>query len=255
MAFGGSSSSKTLPHTHNQTLANDGGTLSTTLTDMGAVTLFSLISGATDPQTAINTAAIATNVTNISTNATNIASNVTAIAANTAAIAAIPASAWTRIVNQTQSGVGGNFNVTGLTSTAKFMMFNFAGKFGGNDNLRIRFGTGGSIDTGTSYRYRSLQNGTGGQITDNNIEINSSDFETDRRFSLSGFMQWNAAAEGTGTAATRIGTFVAGGLANGFSAYQTSFEYLESGTPITDVRFYASGGNDLDGTLNMWESQ
>ncbi len=43
MAFGGSSSSFTLPHTHNQTLANDGGTLSETLTDMGAVTLLSLI--------------------------------------------------------------------------------------------------------------------------------------------------------------------------------------------------------------------
>ena len=43
MAFGGSSSSFTLPHTHNQTLANDGGTLSQTLTDMGAVTLLSLI--------------------------------------------------------------------------------------------------------------------------------------------------------------------------------------------------------------------
>jgi len=79
MSFGGSSSSFTLPHTHNQTLANDGGTLSQTLTDMGAVTLFSLISGATDPQTAINTA-------NISTNAGNIATNVAAIAANTVLI-------------------------------------------------------------------------------------------------------------------------------------------------------------------------
>ena len=66
MAFGGSSTSFTLPHTHNQTLANDGGTLSQALTDMGAVTLFSLITGATDPQTAVNTADIATNVTAIS---------------------------------------------------------------------------------------------------------------------------------------------------------------------------------------------
>ena len=73
MAFGGSSSSFTLPHTHNQTLANDGGTLSQTLTDMGAVTLFSLITGASDPQTAINTTNIATNTTNIATNATAIA--------------------------------------------------------------------------------------------------------------------------------------------------------------------------------------
>jgi|TARA_R110000824_G_scaffold9302_1_gene41674 hypothetical protein len=71
MAFGGSSTSFTLPHTHNQTLANDGGTLSQALTDMGAVTLFSLISGAVDPQTAINTADISTNATAIAGLTTN----------------------------------------------------------------------------------------------------------------------------------------------------------------------------------------
>ena len=65
MSFGGSSTSFTLPHTHNQTLANDGGQLSQTLTDMNGVTLYSLITGAVDPQTAINTAAIATNATAI----------------------------------------------------------------------------------------------------------------------------------------------------------------------------------------------
>ena len=86
MAFGGSTSSNTLPHTHNQTAVNDGGQLSQTLTDMGAVTLFSLISGATDPQTAINTAGIATNTGNIATNSGDIATNVAAIAANTVLI-------------------------------------------------------------------------------------------------------------------------------------------------------------------------
>ncbi len=88
MSFGGSSSSATLPHTHNQTLANDGGQLSQTLTDMNGVTLYSLITGAVDPQTAINTAAIATNTGNIATNAGDIATNVAAIAANGVLIAA-----------------------------------------------------------------------------------------------------------------------------------------------------------------------
>ena len=46
MAFGGSVSVTTLPHTHNQSLTDDGGQLSTTLTDMGGVTLYSLITGA-----------------------------------------------------------------------------------------------------------------------------------------------------------------------------------------------------------------
>ena len=42
---------------------------------MGGVTLYSLITGATDPQTAINTAAIATNTAAIASNATTIAAN------------------------------------------------------------------------------------------------------------------------------------------------------------------------------------
>ena len=65
MAFGGSTSSNTLPHTHNQTLINDGGQLSQTLTDMNGVTLYSLI---TD-----NTAAVAANTANIATNTASIA--------------------------------------------------------------------------------------------------------------------------------------------------------------------------------------
>ena len=72
MSFGGSSSSFTLPHTHNNALTNDGGALSQTLTFMGGVTLYSLITDNT-AAVAANTAAIATNATAIGTNTTNIA--------------------------------------------------------------------------------------------------------------------------------------------------------------------------------------
>ena len=51
MGFGGSVSVTTKPHTHNQTLQDDGGQLSTTLTDMGGVTLYSLITGASGTET------------------------------------------------------------------------------------------------------------------------------------------------------------------------------------------------------------
>jgi len=44
---GGSSTPETLAHTHNQALANDGGQLSETLTDMGGVSLYSLITATT----------------------------------------------------------------------------------------------------------------------------------------------------------------------------------------------------------------
>lgn len=51
MAFGGSVSVTTLPHTHNQSLTDDGGQLSQTLTDMNGVTLYSLITGASGTET------------------------------------------------------------------------------------------------------------------------------------------------------------------------------------------------------------
>ena len=237
MAFGGSSSSATLPHTHNQTLANDGGQLSQTLTDMNGVTLYSLITGAVDPQTAINTADIAT---------------------NTAAIAALPTStAWNRIVNQTQSGGSANFNVTGLTSTKKYLMFSFAGSFGGFDQLRLRFGSGGSIDTGTNYNWRSGKNGSySGSAGVDPIEIMTTNSGGNNDFFVSGFMQLNAPSDGTGTADTRIGNLTTTQNDTGaFANIQTSFEWDNSTTPMTDIRFYANGGNDISGTLNIWESQ
>jgi len=46
LGFSGSVSVNTLPHTHNQTLQDDGGQLSETLTDMNGVTLYSLITAA-----------------------------------------------------------------------------------------------------------------------------------------------------------------------------------------------------------------
>jgi len=67
LGFGGSTSANTKPHTHNQSLQDDGGDLSETLTDMNGVELYSLI---TD-------------------NSAAVAANTAAIAVNTAAIAAI----------------------------------------------------------------------------------------------------------------------------------------------------------------------
>lgn len=82
MSFGGSSTSVTLPHTHNQTLAGDGGQLSQVLTDMNGVTLYSLITGAVDPQTAINTSAIAGLTSNEGKwSATNVATFKTSVIA------------------------------------------------------------------------------------------------------------------------------------------------------------------------------
>jgi len=78
---GGSSTPETLAHTHNQSLANDGGDLSETLTDMNGVPLYSLI---TD-----NSAAVAANTAAIAANASEIVANTVLISANTASITAL----------------------------------------------------------------------------------------------------------------------------------------------------------------------
>tara|TARA_B110000438_G_C15813482_1_gene650822 strand:- start:53 stop:763 length:711 start_codon:yes stop_codon:yes gene_type:complete len=235
MPFSGGGNTPLTNHVHDNN-PGEGGALSTTLTLMGPDVLYSLI---TD-----NTAQVNANTANIAT--------------NTAAIAALPTStAWNRIVNQTQTGGSANFNVTGLTSTKKYLMFSFAGSFGGFDKLRLRFGSGGSIDTGNNYNWRSGKNGTySGSFGADTIEIMTANSGGNNDYFVSGFMQLNAASDGSGTADTRIGNLTTTQNDSGaFANIQTSFEWDDSATPVTDIRFYANGGNDIRGTLNIWESQ
>ena len=202
MTFGGGGTSPITDHVHDNN-PGEGGQLSKTLTLMGPDILFSLI---TD-----NTAQVNANTANISTNASSIATNATDIGTNTAAIAAIPSPAWNRIVNETKPGGSGNFDVTGLTSTSKYLMFTFAGSFGGADKLRLRLGTGGSIDTGNNYSWRSGRNGSySGAGSTNTIEIMTSNSGGGNNFFVSG---------------------------------------------LTNIRFYSGGGNDIRGTLCIYESQ
>ena len=71
MSFSGGGQSPLINHVHDNN-PGSGGALSTTLTLMGPDVLYTLITGATDPQTAINTAAIGTNTTNIAALTANI---------------------------------------------------------------------------------------------------------------------------------------------------------------------------------------
>ena len=139
----------------------------------------------------------------------------------------------------------------------KYLMFSFAGSFGGFDQLRLRFGSGGSIDTGTNYNWRSGKNGSySGSAGVDTIEIMTTNSGGNNDFFVSGFMQLNAPSDGTGTADTRIGNLTTTQNDTGaFANIQTSFEWDNSTTPMTDIRFYANGGNDISGTLNIWESQ
>jgi len=81
MSFSGGGQSPLINHVHDNN-PGSGGALSTTLTLMGPDVLYSLITGATDPQTAINTTNIAALTANIGKwSATNTATFRTSVLA------------------------------------------------------------------------------------------------------------------------------------------------------------------------------
>ena len=84
MAFGGGSSGSAAltAHTHNQTLAGDGGDLSETLTDMNGVSLFSLIEDNQTVDTEIVTSKYSTTLTDYTSPTTAIGSSSVGSASN-----------------------------------------------------------------------------------------------------------------------------------------------------------------------------
>jgi len=135
---GGSSSPETLAHTHNQALANDGGDLSETLTDMNGVALYSLI---TD-----NSAAVAANTANIATNTAAIAAMSPVpsglIGIWNQSIASIPAG-WSDSgglsgsVVLTQPTINADEPIDGTPRTAAGMQFNAGNVVVGENPVKV----------------------------------------------------------------------------------------------------------------------
>ena len=165
---------------------------------------------------------------------------------------AIPSSgAFTEIANQSQGGGANQVNVVSLTNQGDFVYFQFAFSFGvQTDALRLRLGVGGAVDTGSSYRYNLSTDG--GTFADSGagvtfIELTSGNATGDMYGT--GFMQLNAPENTTlGTRTGYVVTYRAG------QTFQTSFNYAESTSPITNWRFYATTGNDIMGSVNIWAS-
>ena len=158
MGFGGSSSSNTLAHTHNAALADDGGDLSETLTDMNGVVLYSLI---TD-----NSAAVAANTVNIATNTAAIAAidGVPSglIALWEGSLASIP-SGWvfySDIASSFSQTVGGDSRVLNATRVSVGQQFNTGQELIGKSPVSVTWYLfGGGSPTGTVSAYITTATG------------------------------------------------------------------------------------------------
>ena len=159
------------------------------------------------------------------------------------------AGAWTRISNASQPGGSNQFNISGLSNTGDFLYFQGYFSFGGSDYLKLRMGTGGAISTGSVYSYNiSYNGGTSSYSTGTSIVCQQGASSQDTY--VCGCLNLDASESPT-TLTQREGILW---------TYRTSentcvgFAYEDGNTPLTDIRFYSNGGNDIEGTINLFAS-
>ena len=175
--------------------------------------------------------------------------DVLTLAAGVPSWAAASAGAWTRISNHSQPGGSNQFNISGLSNTGDFLYFQGYFSFGGSDYLKLRMGTGGAISTGSVYSYNiSYNGGTSSYSTGTSIVCQQGASSQDTY--VCGCLNLDASESPT-TLTQREGILW---------TYRTSentcvgFAYEDGNTPLTDIRFYSNGGNDIEGTINLFAS-
>ena len=175
--------------------------------------------------------------------------DVLTLAAGVPSWAAASAGAWTRISNASQPGGSNQFNITGLSNTGDFLYFQGYFSFGGSDYLKLRLGTGGAISTGSVYSYNIEYNGATASYSTGTSIVCQQGASTQDTY-VCGCLNLDASEEPT-TLTQREGILW---------TYRTSentcvgFAYEDGNTPLTDIRFYSNGGNDIEGTINLFAS-
>ena len=158
--------------------------------------------------------------------------------------------AWNQIVNDTQGGGANQINIDSLSDTGAFIMFQGLYAVGGSDEIRLRFGIGGSVDTGSHYSYEITNNG-GASSTPTGVSyiaLNNGD-STDVTY-ISGVMNLDCDETGSGIGVRR------GYVLSRRTSQQTivSFQWDDDTSPLTNIRFYTNGGNDITGSTQVWAS-
>ena len=160
------------------------------------------------------------------------------------------AGAWTEIVNDTQGGGANEINLTGLSDTGAFIMFQGLYAVGGSDEIRLRFGIGGSVDTGSHYSYEITNNGGASSTPTGVSYITLNNGANSNPTYISGFMNLDCDETGSGIGVRR------GYVLSRRPSQQTivSFQWDDDTSPLTNIRFYTNGGNDITGSTQVWAS-
>ena len=162
-----------------------------------------------------------------------------------------PSGAWNRIANQQQTGGSSTFTISSLSSTGKFLEFKACLGSGGSDSERLRFGSGGTVDTGANYSYEITTNNAVTQTNSGVTNIVLVNGNSAQDVYLSGSMSLDASASGTGTGVRRGTILVRRGAEQSF----VTFEWNNSTSPLTDFQFYCNSGNDILGDVSLWASE
>lgn len=158
--------------------------------------------------------------------------------------------AWTEIVNDTQGGGANEINLTGLSDTGAFIMFQGLYAVGGSDEIRLRFGIGGSVDTGSHYSYEITNNGGASSTPTGVSYITLNNGNSTNPTYISGVMNLDCDETGSGIGVRR------GYVLSRRTSQQTivSFQWDDDTSPLTNIRFYTNGGNDITGSTQVWAS-
>jgi hypothetical protein len=158
---------------------------------------------------------------------------------------------WTRIADQQQTGGSSTFTISSLSSTGKFLEFKACLGSGGSDSQRLRFGIGGTVDTGNHYSYEITTNSSAVQTNSGVSYINLVNGNSSADVFLSGSMSLDAAYSGTGVGVRRGTILVRRSAEQSF----VTFQWDDDSTPLTDIQFFNWSGNDITGDISVWASQ
>jgi len=158
--------------------------------------------------------------------------------------------AWNQIVNDTQGGGANQINIDSLSDTGAFIMFQGLYAVGGSDEIRLRFGVGGSVDTGSNYSYEITNNGGASSTPTGVSYITLNNGDSTNPTYISGVMNLDCDETGSGIGVRR------GYVLSRRTSQQTivSFQWDDDTSPLTNIRFYTNGGNDITGSTQVWAS-
>jgi len=163
------------------------------------------------------------------------------------------------LISTTTISDDANVLIEGLDSTYghyQFVISDYLNATGNNSGLLLRYKSGGSVDTGTNYKYtniRTIESSSSITIYNVNssyIELNKYNATAAPEASLIVFDIFNA-GDGTNNTTGFSMSISPNSATLGFTVFRNTFVY-EPATAVTGVQFVGSSGNMGSGTIKLY---